>query len=115
MCWSDDAEKDLDGIIGYIARDNAANALRTLDRLHGRARSLESLSTRGRRIPEVSMPTVPPLRELVEGPWRILYAIDADIVLVIAVVDSRRSIEAWIAQRFELDRIELDHIELKSG
>ncbi len=58
------------------------------------------------------MPTVPPPRELVEGPWRILYAIDADIVLVIAVVDNRRSIEAWVAQRFESDRIELDRIEL---
>jgi toxin ParE1/3/4 len=102
--WSDDAGKDLDDIIRYIARDNAVNALRILDRLHARARSLESLSARGRRIPELSTSAVPPLRELVEGPWRILYAIDADIVLVIAVVDSRRSIEACLAQCFESDR-----------
>ncbi|MBS0462560.1 MAG: type II toxin-antitoxin system RelE/ParE family toxin [Proteobacteria bacterium] len=101
--WSQDAERDLDAIVGYIAHENAVNALRILDRLHARARSLASLSTRGRRIPELAGTTVPPLRELIEGPWRILYAIDGATVLVVAVVDSRRNIDAWFAQRFASD------------
>ena len=101
--WSEDAEKDLNAIVSYIAHDNAISALQILDRLHARARSLEILSTRGRRIPELSISNVSPLRELIEGPWRIMYATDGGVALVIAVVDSRRSLETWFARRFELD------------
>lgn len=101
--WSQDAERDLDAIVGYIASDSAVNALRILDRLHSRARSLESLSTRGRHVPELAAANAPSLRELIEGPWRILYTIDGATVLVVAVVDSRRNLEDWLAQRLAPD------------
>lgn len=98
--WSVDAEQDLEDIVAYIAQDNPANALVVFDRLYARARTLETLAGRGRRVPEIASSVEPPLRELIEEPWRIMYAVRGDKVMVVAVVDSRRDVGIWLAQRF---------------
>lgn len=97
--WSQDAERDLEGIVDYIAAESPLNALRVFDRLREQARKLEAFAQRGRRLPELPADSEPRLRELVMAPWRLIYALNADTVLVVAVVDCRRDIEAWLTQR----------------
>ncbi len=97
--WSQDAERDLEGIVDYTATDNPLNALRVFDRLREQARKLEVFPERGRRLPEIPADSEPRLRELVIAPWRLIYAVNGDLVLVVAVVDCRRDIDAWLTQR----------------
>lgn len=38
-------------------------------------------------------------REIVEGPWRIVYRYDADRVYVTAVLDARRDLSSLLLER----------------
>lgn len=97
--WTDTAREDLDSICLYIAADSLDNALTVLDRLESRAQSLASQPQRGREVPELRALGVHQYRELVERPWRIVYRIDSSRVLVLAVLDSRRSLSAVLMER----------------
>jgi toxin ParE1/3/4 len=104
--WSEAAQHDLDDIIDYIAGDSSLNAERVLGRLEDQATSLAHFAERGRRIPELASGKRPQRsnwRELLVRPWRIVYAIEADLVLVLAVVDGRRDFRAWLAGRSAAD------------
>lgn len=100
MLWDEEAERDLDAIVDFIALEHPLNASRVLERLLKRAASLESQPLRGRRVPELLALGEDRYRELIEAPWRILYRVNAAQVFVIAVVDSRRDLQSWLAQRF---------------
>ena len=100
--WSAAAQRDLDDIVDFIASDSSLNADRVLDRLARQAAGLAQFAERGRRIPEFAhrpTRTGPPWRELLVRPWRMLYAIDGDLVLVLAVVDGRRDLHSWLSSR----------------
>jgi toxin ParE1/3/4 len=104
--WSEAAQRDLDDIIGYIAGDSSLNAERVLDRLEDQAKSLEHFAERGRRIPELALRKRSQRtnwRELLVRPWRIVYAIEGDVVLVLAIVDGRRDFRGWLAGRSPAD------------
>lgn len=95
MVWTREAEEDLKEIILYI-RDHEPDgrARMTLRKLRARGASLAASPHRGRWIPELDREFgVRAYRELVEGPWRMMYRIDADQVLVIRVLDGRRNVE----------------------
>ena len=99
--WSDSAQRDLDDIVDHIANDSTIDALRVFDRLHGQARKLAYFPERGRRIPELAASSSnrnQPWREVVLRPWRMIYVIEEGIVLVIAIVDSRRDFVAWLVR-----------------
>lgn len=100
VLWDREAEKDLDAIVDFIAQEHPLNAARVLERLLKRAASLETQPMRGRRVPELLALGEDRYRELIEAPWRILYRADVAQVLVIAVVDTRRDLQSWLAQRF---------------
>lgn len=104
--WSEAARHDLDDIIDYIAGDNSLNAERVLDRLEDQAASLEHFAERGRRIPELAprkRSQRTNWRELLVRPWRIVYAIEGDMVLVLAIVDGRRDFRGWLTGRSTAD------------
>ena len=54
---------------------------------------------RGRTVPELRSVGVQTYRELVEGPWRIVYRYDARHVYVIAVLDARRDLSSLLLER----------------
>lgn len=97
--WTDAARADLRAIAIHIADDSLDNALVVVDRLERRAGSLTTLSVRGRVVPELHRIGVKRYRELIEGPWRLLYLADGSMVHVIAVVDSRRNLQAWLREQ----------------
>jgi plasmid stabilization system protein ParE len=97
--WSDAAQRDVDNIVDFIADNSPLNAERVLERLQDQARKLAFHAERGRRLPELtSSPNKASRlwREVVIRPWRMVYAIECDRVLVLAVVDSRRDMTAWL-------------------
>ena len=99
VLWTDAARLDLEGIVEFIAEENQANALPALARLERRCRTLAALPERGRIVPELRAVDVPTYRELIEGPWRIVYRYDVDRVHVMAVLDARRDLSGLLLER----------------
>jgi plasmid stabilization system protein ParE len=99
VLWTRTARRDLDAIVAYIATDSIENAMSVLDRLQERAESLTTTAERGRLVPELRSIGVHQYRELVERPWRIVYRIEPDTVMVLAVLDGRRDLESLLLDR----------------
>ena len=111
VLWSVAAQRDLDDIVDYIAGDSVINAEGVLDRLQTSAERLTLHAERGRRIPELGRHRrrAPfDWRELIVRPWRVIYSIDGDTVLVLAVVDARRDFRAWLSRRSIRDLARID-------
>ena len=99
VVWAEVASRDLDGIVSYIATDSPQAALDTLDRLEGRAKTLATMASRGRVVPELARLHIREYRELVVAPYRLVYRITADEVLVLALFDGRRNVEYALLDR----------------
>ncbi len=99
VLWTDTARQDLTGIIDYIAQDSVANALVILDKLEAKAAQLTSLPKRGRIVPELLDTGISQYREIISAPWRIVYRIESQRVLVMAVLDSRRDLQVVLFNR----------------
>jgi len=98
--WAFTARDDLESIASYIAEDSAINALSVVERIEARAETLVTLPMRGRIVPELRWHGVMTFRELIEKPWRLIYRIEADRVVVVSVLDGRRSLEDLLLDRF---------------
>ncbi len=99
VIWSAAAADDLEAIIDFIAGDSADEALRVLERLRLRTQRLTTLASRGRIVPELRDEGIAIYRELLERPWRIIYRLDGDRVLVLAVLDGRRDLVDLLLER----------------
>jgi addiction module RelE/StbE family toxin len=87
--WTDTALRHLDAIYGYIARDSPAYAKRMVDRLTGRSKQISEFPLSGRIVPEYQMNQI---REVIEGPYRIIYYIKPDQIDVLAVIHGAQNI-----------------------
>lgn len=99
VLWSRSARRDLDAIVLYLADRSPQAALSALDRLEARAKTLATLADRGRIVPELGRLHVTDYRELVVPPYRIVYRLEGSRVLVLAVLDARRSLEDILLDR----------------
>lgn len=97
--WTKIAERDLEAIIDYIARDNIDAAQDVFAKLRSAAAALASLPQRGRVVPEFQAQGIPGYHELVIGVWRLIYRIGERQVHVLAVFDSRRNLEDVLLDR----------------
>ncbi len=97
--WTDAARLDLQQIVQFIAENTPSNALAVLERMERRCLSLGPMPQRGRIVPELRAAGVQTYRELVEGPWRIVYRYDARNVYVTAVLDARRDLSSLLLER----------------
>ncbi|MCK6487970.1 MAG: type II toxin-antitoxin system RelE/ParE family toxin [Planctomycetes bacterium] len=100
MEWAVTARDDLEAIAAYIAVDSAINALKVVERIEARAETLSSLPMRGRVVPELRWHGVMTFQELIEKPWRLIYRIESHRVVVVSVLDGRRSLEDLLLDRF---------------
>lgn len=101
--WSPEARGDLEGIVEFIAaRGDVENALAVFERIVASVDSLATMPERGRAVPEVRLAIEPPLMELIEAPWRIMYACERKHVIVTAIIDSRRDVGIVLESRFGL-------------
>ncbi|MDD2338396.1 MAG: type II toxin-antitoxin system RelE/ParE family toxin [Geobacteraceae bacterium] len=93
VVWSGSAVRDLENIIAYIAEDSPANARKILSKIKKTASELYHSPHRGRFVPELQTQGILLYREVVIVPWRIMYRVSENTVLVLSVFDSRQNIE----------------------
>jgi len=93
VVWSESAYRDLANIIQYIAEVSPANAKKILSKIKNTVSDLYHSPQRGRFIPELQDQGVLLYRELVIPPWRVMYRVSENTVLVVSVIDSRQNVE----------------------
>ncbi len=99
VLWTHTAQQDLTEIIDYIAQDSIADALAILHKLETKAALLITLPNRGRIVPELLHTGISQYRELISAPWRIIYRVESQRVMVMAVLDSRRDLQTVLLSR----------------
>jgi len=72
VIWSETSEKDLTGIVEYIAAESPSNAFEIFNEIKQKASRLYTFPERGRIIPELKDQGIVLYRELVIPPWRII-------------------------------------------
>jgi plasmid stabilization system protein ParE len=60
---------------------------------------LHELPARGRIIPELAQQNILEYRELIEGNYRIIYVIQDSLVVIHAILDSRRNLEELLMKK----------------
>jgi len=96
------AEQDLENIHDYLGvhgSPDIADAL--LDKLVARIRSLAQFPNRGSIVPELGI-FKQHFRQLVLHPHRCIYTVIDDTVIVVAILDGRRDVPAFLEQRLLL-------------
>ena len=101
LAWTDPAVADLQAIRDYIAHDSDHYAARFVARIIEAVEILESLPRIGRRVPEA--PELPDVRELLFRNYRIIYRLEAERILILAVIHGSRDLAAiepkpWIVE-----------------
>lgn len=81
--WTATAINHLRHIHTYIGQSSPEYALRVVDRLTRRSQQIAQFPESGRIVPETDLPQI---REVMEGPYRIMYHITPDQVDIIAVI-----------------------------
>jgi len=70
-----------------------------LHKLESKAALLFALPNRGRIVPELLHTGISQYRELISAPWRIVYRVESQRVLIMAVLDSRRDLQTVLLNR----------------
>ncbi|MCL1985498.1 MAG: type II toxin-antitoxin system RelE/ParE family toxin [Betaproteobacteria bacterium] len=97
---SEDAEKDLDAVYGFIVlADGVEQAARIQDKLMNEILTLEKFPARGKCPPEMLALGITDYREIQCPPWRIFYYINQNRVGVVSVLDGRRNMSVLLQQR----------------
>jgi toxin ParE1/3/4 len=86
--WTEAALAQLTAIREYIGQTSPVYAGRMVDRILARGTQLTHFPNSGRHVPERPDPL---LRELLEGPYRVIYRVRPDRVDVLAVIHGRRA------------------------
>lgn len=87
--WSDSARDDLDDLVRYISRDSVFYARRFGEKVVLATRRLRDFPESGRMIPETDDQA---LREIIVQGYRVMYHLEADRVLILAVMHGSRDL-----------------------
>jgi addiction module RelE/StbE family toxin len=98
--WAQPASKDLENIIDYISQDNVDTAITIFEKIKSKCSALNQFPDRGRIVPELKAYGILSYRELIMSPWRVIYRTSDRKVYVLAVLDSRRSMDDILIERF---------------
>ena len=92
VAWTEGAHRQLDAAIDFVAEQSLEGALGLLDDILAAVESLEALAERGRVVPEREQPTI---REILVGPYRILYEVTDSDVMILGILHQRRDFHRW--------------------
>ena len=90
IVWSSRAAQDLDSITEYIAADSPAYAGVVLKNIVNQTRILARFPQAGRKVPEFDDENI---RELVVYSYRIIYRLQQDEALIVAVIHGKRVLQ----------------------
>jgi len=97
---SDEAERDLDDIFMYIAEhDGIIRAEKVLTALGDACAKLESFPERGNVPKELRSVGISEYREVHFKPYRIIYRIVGQKVIVYCIVDGRQDMQSLLLRR----------------
>lgn len=88
VSWSPGAIKDLEEIAAFIAKDSLTYAKSVVRKVVAATRQLAAFPNSGRVVPELGNEST---RELFAYSYRIIYRVQPDEILVVAVVHGRRT------------------------
>jgi toxin ParE1/3/4 len=87
--WTANAIRQLNGIYEYISRDSEFYASRMVDRLTSRSIQIQEQAFSGEMVPEFGDATI---REVIEGPYRLIYQTGVSTLYVLAVIHGARTL-----------------------
>lgn len=90
VAWSPEAIEDLESIAEYIGRDSGFYARAVATKIVEMARSIGSLPRIGRVVPELGDEKI---RECFVYSYRVVYRVEDNRILVVAVIHGKRLIE----------------------
>jgi plasmid stabilization system protein ParE len=94
LAWSPEAIEDIESIASYIERDSAWYARAVASKT---AETIPGFPELGRMVPEIGDPAI---RERFAYNFRIIYRLEAERVLVAAVIHGSRLLQPFV-QRIE--------------
>ncbi len=95
-----DAERDLEDIYRYIAEhDSPASADHVLDRLLQATDSLQSSPDRGSSPRELLSLGISEYRQVFFKPYRLIFRVHAQRMVIYVIADSRRDMQSLLARR----------------
>ena len=97
--WAASAADDIAKIAAYVATDSVESARRLVDRIESAVSALDHHPLRGRRVPELARFGIHAFRELICGPYRIVYRVEGRTVGVLGVFDGRRDLSDLVIER----------------
>ena len=87
ILWTATAVGHLAAIHEYISQTSPFYADRMVQRILARGPQLVTFPDSGRLVPEVGRPEI---REVIEGPYRVIYRVTGTQVAVLAVIHGRQ-------------------------
>lgn len=97
---TDDAERDLEDIVTYIAKhDSPRNAEHVLTRILDIADSLTVEPTRGATPKELRALGDQEYRQIFFKPYRLIYRVVAQQVVIYLIADGRRDMQTLLSRR----------------
>ncbi len=90
LVWSDPAVTDLEAIHAHIGQDSEYYAAGFIAKILEAVDRLEAFPRLGRHVPEV--PEDPSVRELLVQNHRVIYRVEAERILILAVLHGSRDL-----------------------
>ena len=90
VVWSKQALTDLKALAEYIAKDSSHYAAAFVREIRDAGRTINELSERGHIVPELNDSSV---RELFIKEYRLIYSIETERVVILALVHGRRDLK----------------------
>jgi toxin ParE1/3/4 len=95
-----DAERDLEDIYRYVAKhDSPVKTDHVLDRLLQATEALRTLPDRGSCPNELSSLGISEYRQLFFKPYRLIYRVHAQLVVIYVVAEGRRDMQSLLTRR----------------
>ena len=91
--WSPEAVEDVESIARYIERDSSYYARAVVSRIVLLADSISDHAEMGRVVPEIRDPE---FRERFVHKYRIIYRVESERILIVAVIHGSRQLEPVI-------------------
>jgi plasmid stabilization system protein ParE len=95
LAWSPEAAEDVERIALYIERDSIHYARAVASRIVATAESIPENPELGRLVPEINDPEC---RERFVHKYRVIYHVEAERILIVAVIHGSRDFEQQISR-----------------
>jgi len=100
ITWTRTAVRDLDEILEFIAQERGIDqAFHLNETFRHSIASFTTMPHRCRQVPELYDVGLIDYREIIERPYRLVFRIAGQTVVILAILDSRRDLEELLIQR----------------